>query len=117
MSTKELSQKINLIFKKAKVVASFQDENHTEFILYEQDKTPKLIWLPTSMGMCVEFPLPMKMENFINQFSLLKVENRLCYVINNFIETQFVDLDHEVSKQLQLTINSKTHGIYQKRYN
>lgn len=117
MSTKELSQKINLVFRKAKVVTSFLNEDHIEFILYEHDSKDQLIWLPTSMGMCVNFPLPMPKEKFINEFSILPLENRLCYVINNFIETQFIDINAEKSLQLQLTINSKQNGLHQKRYN
>lgn len=109
---KGLSRKINKVFKEARVVTSFLNENHYEFILLEQKNEFNLIWLPTSMGMCVLFPLSMNKEKFIDEFSSLPIQNRLTYVIQNFIESNFKDLSGEISLKLQLTLNSKRNGLH-----
>ena len=116
MSNNQLNTIINKVFKKATVVNSFLDENHIEFILIKENKEHRLVWLPSSLGTCVLFTLPMKAETFINEFTLLPQQNRLTYIINKFIEHSFTDLDNKSSQHLQTLIN-KRNGVHQTRFN
>lgn len=116
MSNNQLNTIINKVFKKATVVNSFLDENHIEFILFKENKNHRLVWLPSSLGTCVLFTLPMKAETFINEFALLPQQNRLTYIINQFIDHSFTDLDYKSSQHLQTLIN-KRNGVFQTRFN
>lgn len=109
---KNLKTKIQKIFRKARVVASFQNGSHCEFILLNQENQNTLIWLPTTMGICVSFPLPMAASLFIKQFEALPLNRRLSYIIEFFIETQFKDLNESVSFKLQRSINTQSNGLH-----
>lgn len=117
MQNNFLTKTINKVFKGAKVVNSFKNENHIEFILIEEKDKHQLIWLPLSKGFCVSFPLPMPKDKFIQEFSVTDLQSRLTYLINNFIDTSFKDLDQKTSFHLQQSINSSRNGVYNKTHN
>lgn len=114
MSTNQLTKILNKVFQKATAVKSFMDNNHVEFIVFKHNSVYKLIWLPTSLSDCVVFTLPMKLEKFLKEFSILPQQSRLTYVVNQFIDHSFCDLEYKKSNELQTLINMR-HGLHQER--
>lgn len=96
--------------KKAQVVASFNNCIHIEFILLKTKlNNYSLIWLPVTLDTCMLFHLKMNPEKFINEFQQLPLQNRLTYILENFMDGNWYDFPLEKSNYLQKRINYGLH--------
>lgn len=109
MST--ISDTIHTYFNQAKVVATFNDQNHIDFILIRtSQKEYFLLWLPSTLTSGMKFRVRMNPNRFIHEFQAVKVQERITYVLKNFINTDFQDLEIDLSQTLQKQINYGIHN-------
>lgn len=110
MQTNSLTQIVQQVFANVQVVASFNQLNHIEFILVKNSlQEYYLIWLPATLDTCMWFTVKMDPDQFINGFQQVPLQNRITYIVQHFIESDFHDIEQTNSIYLQNTIN---HGLH-----
>lgn len=110
MKTNSLTQIVQQVFTNVQVVASFNQLNHIEFILVKNSlQEYYLIWLPVTLDTCMFFRVKMKADKFITEFQHQNLQNRITYLLQHFIESDFYDIEQTNSIYLQNTIN---HGLH-----
>lgn len=107
MKTQTLTETVHKVFPGAEIQATFNEKSHIEFILYRSKAgRSNLIYLPLSLDTCMLFPMNMDLNKFIHEFQCLKQQERLSYIINNFMSSSWYDIPTEHSNYLQTHINS-----------
>lgn len=110
MATNSLTQIVQQVFANVQVVASFNQLNHIEFILVKNSRQEYfLIWLPVTLDTCMWFTVKMNPDKFIVEFQQQNLQNRITYLLQHFIGTDFHDIEQTNSIYLQNTIN---HGLH-----
>lgn len=109
MQTESLTQIVQHVFANVQVVASFNQLNHIEFILVKTLQEYYLIWLPVTLDTCMFFRVKMNPDKFIVEFQQQSLQNRITYLLQHFIGSDFHDIEQTNSIYLQNTIN---HGLH-----
>jgi|GEM_PF-3766822 len=110
MKTQSLTQIVQQVFANVQVVASFNQLNHIEFILVKNPlQEYYLIWLPVTLDTCMFFWVKMHPDKFIKEFQGVQLQNRITYILEHFIESDYHDIELNNSTYLQNTIN---HGLH-----
>lgn len=110
MTSQSLTQIIQQVLANVQVVASFNQQQHIEFILVKNAlQEYYLIWLPVTLDTCMFFRVKMNPDKFINEFQQVPLQNRITYILQNFIESDFHDIEQKHSFYLQNRVN---HGIH-----
>lgn len=110
MQTNSLTQIVQQVFANVQVVASFNQLNHIEFILVKNSlQEYYLIWLPVTLDTCMWFTVKMNPDKFITEFQQQNLQNRITYLLQHFIGSEFHDIEINHSTYLQNTIN---HGLH-----
>lgn len=110
MKRQSLTHIINEVFSGVQVVTSFNVDMHIEFILFKTDLQEYfLLWLPVTLDTCIIFPVKMKIEQLIKEFQAVSLQQRITYILEHFICTDFHDVDQAESIYLQKRINYGLH--------
>src|SRR5690554_6048484 len=110
MKRQSLTHIINQVFSDVQIVTSFNIDMHIEFILFKTDLQEYfLLWLPVTLDTCVIFPVKMNVARLVNEFQAVPLQNRITYVLEHFISSDFHDVDQTESIYLQKRIN---HGLH-----
>lgn len=110
MTSQSLTQIVQQVLENVQVVASFNQQQHIEFILVKNTlQEYYLIWLPVTLDTCMFFRVKMNPDKFINEFQQVQLQNRITYILQHFIESDFHDIESKNSIYLQNNIN---HGLH-----
>jgi len=110
MRTQSLTQIVQDVFTDVQVQASFNQQNHIEFILVKNPlQEYYLIWLPVTFDTCMLFSVKMNPNKFTTEFQQVKLQSRITYILEHFIESEFNDIEIQKSIYLQKQIN---HGLH-----
>lgn len=109
MSSNSLTEIVQQVFANVHVVASFNNNEHIEFILVKNATKHYLIWLPVTLDTCMWFSVKMNLQKFIIDFQSQRLQNRITYILKHFIESDFHDIEKHHSIYLQKSINN---GLY-----
>ena len=113
MQKETITQIVQHVFDaNATVVNTFNNGNHIEFILIKNHlREYSLIWLPITLDTCINFRVNMNIDKFINRFQNTPQQNRITYLLENFILSSYYDIPLDHSKYLQTRINFY-HGVH-----
>jgi len=113
MQNESLTHIVQHVFDaNAQVVTSFNNESHIEFILIKNHlQEYSLIWLPITLDTCIKFRVRMYIGAFIHRFQMVKPQEKITYLLENFINSSYHDIPLDHSKYLQTRINLQ-HGIH-----
>ncbi len=105
-----LIQIVQQVYPSVEIISTFNNEKHVEFILVKNTSDEHhLIWLPTLLETCMCFYLKYNPEKFIREFQLLPVQSRITYILKNFVDTDYFDIEKKKSLILQ---NINYHGLH-----
>jgi len=111
MKKQSLTQIIQHVVANVQVAASFNNGSHIEFILVKNAlQEHYLIWLPVTLDTCMLFNVKMKPEKLIKEFQEVPLQNRITYILENFITSDYHDIEQKHSNYLQKRINYGLHN-------
>lgn len=106
MKRQLISHIINQVYSGVQIVTSFNTDSHIEYILFKTELQEYfLLWLPVTLDTCVIFPVKMNVARLVKEFQAVPLQNRITYILEHFISTDFHDVDHKESIYLQKNIN------------
>lgn|SRR5690606_31114805 len=106
---KQTNKMIQHIYPKGKLIKTFTTDNWIEFLLIKDKKTHQLIWLPSTLTKGIKFTITGDISSFITIFNGINPQYRITYLLENYINSVFQDLDPKTYNHLQNTFN---HGVH-----